>query len=81
MRDLLGRWQRGPIRTGVKPARPRLVGSTPVFHVRPWTDDDGDASRPDLIEGLEVIDRLRSRRDVPGCLVLVGAAAARSWAR
>jgi cell volume regulation protein A len=71
VRDLLGRWRRGPIGPDVKPARPRLVGSTPVFHVRPWTDDDGDASRPDLIEGLEVIDRLRSRRDVPGCLVLV----------
>ena len=53
------------------PPRPRLAGSTPVFHVRPWTDDDGDASRPDSIDGLEVIDRLRSRRDVPGCLVLV----------
>jgi cell volume regulation protein A len=71
VRDLLARWRRGPIGPDVKPARPRLAGSTPVFHVRPWTDDDGDASRPDSIEGLEVIDRLRSRRDVPGCLVLV----------
>jgi cell volume regulation protein A len=71
VRDLLARWRRGPIGPDVKPARPRLAGSTPVFHVRPWTDEDGDPSRPDSIEGLEVIDRLRSRRDVPGCLVLV----------
>jgi cell volume regulation protein A len=71
VRDLLARWRRGPIGPDVKPARPRLAGSTPVFHVRPWTDDDGDPSKPDAIDGLEVIDRLRSRRDVPGCLVLV----------
>jgi cell volume regulation protein A len=71
VRDLLSRWRRGPIGPDVKPARPRLAGSTPVFHVRPWTEDDGDANRPDSIDGLEVIDRLRSRRDVPGCLVLV----------
>jgi cell volume regulation protein A len=42
-----------------------------VFHVRRWTEDDGDASRPSSIEGLEVLDHLRSRRDVPGCLVLL----------
>jgi potassium/hydrogen antiporter len=71
VRDLLPRWRRGPIGPDVKPARPRLAGSTPVFHVRPWTDDDGDPGKPDSIDGLEVIDRLRSRRDVPGCLVLV----------
>jgi potassium/hydrogen antiporter len=71
VRDLLPRWRRGPIGPDVKPARPRLAGSTPVFHVRPWTDDDGDPGKPDSIDGLEVIDRLRSRRDVPGCLVLM----------
>ena len=30
-----------------------------------------DVSRPVEIDGLEVIDRLRSRRDVAGCLVLL----------
>ena len=71
VRDLLARWRRGPIGPEAAPVRPRLAGSTPVFHVRPWTDDDGDASRPSSIDGLEVIDRLRSRRDVAGCLVLL----------
>jgi potassium/hydrogen antiporter len=71
VRDLLARWRRGPIGPDVAPARPRLAGAAPVFHVRPWTEDDGDASRPEVIDGLEVIDRLRSRRDVPGCLVLL----------
>ena len=71
VRDLLARWRRGPIGPDVTPARPRLAGAAPVFHVRPWTEDDGDASRPEVIDGLEVLDRLRSRRDVPGCLVLL----------
>jgi cell volume regulation protein A len=71
VRDLIARWRRGPIGPDVAPARPRLAGAAPVFHVRRWTEDDGDASRPDTVEGLEVIDRLRSRRDVPGCLVLL----------
>jgi potassium/hydrogen antiporter len=30
-----------------------------------------DPSRPESIDGLQVIDRLRSRRDVPGSLVLL----------
>jgi potassium/hydrogen antiporter len=71
VRDLIARWRHGPIGPDVAPPRPRLAGAAPVFHVRPWTDDDGDASRPSSIDGLEVLDRLRSRRDVPGCLVLL----------
>jgi cell volume regulation protein A len=71
VRDLIGRWRRGPIGPGVAPARPPLVGAAPVFHVRRWSEEDGDPSRPESIDGLQVIDRLRSRRDVPGSLVLL----------
>ena len=71
VRDLIGRWRRGPVGPDAAPPRPRLAGAAPVFHVRRWTDEDGDPSRPDDIDGLLVIDRLRSRRDVPGCLVLL----------
>jgi cell volume regulation protein A len=71
VRDLIARWRHGPIGPDVAPARPRLAGAAPVFHVRPWTEEDGDAGRPTSIDGLDVLDRLRSRRDVPGCLVLL----------
>jgi potassium/hydrogen antiporter len=71
VRDLLERWRRGPIGPDAAPPRPRLAGAAPVFHVRRWSDDDGDASRPEAVAGLEVIDRIRSRRDVPGALVLL----------
>ena len=71
VRDLIARWRRGPIGPGVAPARPPLVGAAPVFHVRRWSEEDGDPSRPESIDGLQVIDRLRSRRDVPGSLVLL----------
>ena len=71
VRDLIARWRRGPVGPGAAPPRPRLAGTTPVFHVRRWSGDEGDASRPERIDGLQVIDRLRSRRDVPGSLVLL----------
>ena len=71
VRDLICRWRRGPVGPDAAPPRPRLAGATAVFHVRPWSDEDGDPSRPDEIDGLQVIDRLRSRRDVPGSLVLL----------
>jgi potassium/hydrogen antiporter len=71
VRDLLERWRQGPIGPDAAPPRPRLAGAALVFHVRRWSDEDGDAARPDAVAGLAVIDRLRSRRDVPGALVLL----------
>ena len=70
VRELLERWHSGPIGPEARP-KPRLVGGTLVFHVRPWSDDDGDPARPGEVGDLAVIDRLRSRRDVPGSLVLL----------
>jgi cell volume regulation protein A len=66
-RDLLERWRHGPL--GPPPrARPVLPQSA-VFTSRPWRPTDGDASRPAAVEGVEVVDRLRTRRDRPGALV------------
>ena len=40
--------------------------------MRPWTEDDGaDLGRPDEIAGIEISQRLRTRRDAPGALVLL----------
>lgn len=70
VRELLGRWRRGPIGPEAKPA-PRLAGVSRVFHTRRWSDEDGDPARPEAVAGLAVIDRVRSRRDTPGALVLL----------
>ncbi|MGI8512589.1 MAG: potassium/proton antiporter [Solirubrobacteraceae bacterium] len=69
-RELLDRWRSGPIQPRPKPSR-RLVAHAPVFSVRPWRDSDGDPHRPSEVAGQAVIDRLRTRRDVPGALVLL----------
>jgi cell volume regulation protein A len=71
LRELIARWRRGPIGPDAAPPRPRLAGAAPVFHVRRWSEADGDAARPDAVASLAVLDRLRSRRDVPGALVLL----------
>jgi cell volume regulation protein A len=67
--ELTVRWRTGPI--GPR-ARPRLPGSrAPVFSVRPWNEDDGDAASPDDCDGVPVVEQLRTRRDVPGALVVL----------
>ena len=53
---MIARWRRGPIGPEAAPPRPRLAGASRVFHVRPWSDEDGDASLPESIDGLQVID-------------------------
>jgi cell volume regulation protein A len=42
-----------------------------VFTARPWTEGDGDATRPSEVSGQPVIDLLRLRRDAPGSLVVL----------
>jgi potassium/hydrogen antiporter len=70
MRVLLQRWREGPV--GPPPRKARIPeGHAPVFHVRGWSDGDGDPGRPERVAGRAVVDRLRTRRDVPGALVLL----------
>src|SRR4051795_8005942 len=59
-------WRSGPI----GPLRRARLPSTraPVFSVRPWTDADGDAAAPDEVDGVPVVEQLRTRRDVAGAL-------------
>ena len=65
-RDLLARWREGPI-------GPRAI-SRPLPHSsivtsRPWGDGEGDPGRPGAVDGIEVVDQLRTRRDQVGALV------------
>lgn len=70
MRALLERWREGPV--GPPPRPPRIPeGHAPVFSVRRWEEADGDPARPERVAGRAVVDRLRTRRDVPGALVLL----------
>jgi potassium/hydrogen antiporter len=67
--ELIVRWRTGPI---APRERPRRHGSrAPVFNVRPWTEADGDAASPDDCDGVPVVEQLRTRRDVPGALVVL----------
>jgi cell volume regulation protein A len=71
MDALLERWREGPL--GPPPRKARIPeGHAPVFSVRRWDPQvDGDAARPENVSGRAVVDRLRTRRDVPGALVLL----------
>jgi potassium/hydrogen antiporter len=65
---MLERWRDGPV--GPR-TRPRAVpaGHSPIFTVRPWTEDDGDPSNPETVAGRRVIELLRMRHDDLGALV------------
>jgi potassium/hydrogen antiporter len=62
------RWRDGPIGEPPPPAPP-IRGAPQPFKVRPWTELDGDPGRPDEIDGVEVVGRVRTRRDRPGALL------------
>jgi cell volume regulation protein A len=67
--ELIVRWRTGPVG---RRERPRRLGSrAPVFSVRPWNEADGDAAAPDDCDGVPVVEQLRTRRDVPGALVVL----------
>jgi cell volume regulation protein A len=67
-RKLLERWRDGPIGRAAPP--PRTPRSSPsIFTTRPWRQSDGDPAHPVQINGIAVVDQLRTRRDVPGALV------------
>ena len=66
--DVMRMWRAGPLEAHKRP-RPRVLSRPAVTSVRPWTDADGDPSRPAEVYGTEVVDQLRTRRDEPGALV------------
>ena len=68
--ELLERWRRGPVHKPVRPPR-TYTGSVPVYTARPWAAADGDPSHPRAIGGNPVVEHLRTRRDIPGALVIL----------
>jgi cell volume regulation protein A len=67
-RELLRRWRTGPI-TGPERRAPQPRSRPSVTSIRPWQDSDGDAQRPRVLLGYDVVEQLRTRRDEPGALV------------
>jgi cell volume regulation protein A len=68
MEEVVARWSTGPV-TGDAVPRGHLTGSS-VFSSRKWDEErDGDPGYPSTIEGVEVRDHLRTRRDRRGALV------------
>jgi potassium/hydrogen antiporter len=62
------RWRDGPVGEP-PPPEPPIRGAPRPFKVRPWTEADGDPGRPAEIDGVEVVGRVRTRRDRPGALL------------
>jgi cell volume regulation protein A len=68
MDDVVARWSQGPV-VGDAVPRGRLTGSA-VFTSRRWDDErEGDPGYPREIDGVEVREHLRTRRDRRGALV------------
>jgi cell volume regulation protein A len=68
MDEVVTRWGSGPVAGDTVP-RGRLTGSR-VFTSRRWDEErDGDPGYPRQIDGVEVRDHLRTRRDRRGALV------------
>ena len=68
--ELIERWQHGPLAPEAE-RTPDVRGTSVIFSTRPWSDDDGKASDPHSVGGTPVIRYLRTRRDVPGALLLL----------
>jgi len=74
-RDLdaaMARWRSGPIGPPPRPPRP-VAARAPLFSVGPPRDGllAGPPERPEAIAGVDVVERLRIRRDAPGALVVL----------
>jgi cell volume regulation protein A len=65
------RWRAGPVGPKPRPERVNRASGAPIFTTRPWTDEDGDPDAPKRVLGLEVLERLGTRWDVPGALVVL----------
>jgi cell volume regulation protein A len=65
--ELMRRWREGPLEP---PARRRAGprGAT-IFTSRTGKPEAGEPSRPAEVSGVEVVEQLRTRRDIPGALV------------
>jgi cell volume regulation protein A len=68
MQAITERWQYGPFEDAER-KRPRVRGAGVIFSARPWSEDDGDPSRPESVLGVAVAEQMRTRRDEPGALV------------
>jgi cell volume regulation protein A len=68
---ILERWRTGPVARPVRPPR-TYTGSVPVYSTRPWSAEDGDPAHPRELRGQDVVEHLRTRRDIPGALVILG---------
>jgi cell volume regulation protein A len=66
---LLRRWRDGPI--APRPQRPVGQRAVSIFSTGRRMPVDGEPARPERVKGLAVTDQLRTRRDVPGALVVV----------
>lgn len=68
MEEVVARWSAGPV-VGDEVPRARLKGSS-VFSSRRWDEErDGDPGYPGEVDGVEVREHLRTRRDQRGALV------------
>jgi cell volume regulation protein A len=70
LEETRARWHSGPVGPAPRPARTPPTGA-PIFTTRPWTEADGDPDRPERVLGLAVVERLNTRWDVPGALVVL----------
>jgi cell volume regulation protein A len=68
MPDLLERWRLGPVEVPLQ-THARLRAGTAVFSTRSWSAEDGDPGFPKEVQGVAVVQQLRTRRDKPGALV------------
>ena len=65
------RWRSGPVGPRPRPVHANRASGAPIFTTRPWTEADGDPDSPTHVLGLEVLERLGTRWDVPGALVVL----------
>ncbi|HUR85166.1 MAG TPA: potassium/proton antiporter, partial [Solirubrobacteraceae bacterium] len=71
LEDARERWRSGPVGPRPRPERVHRPSGAPSFTTRPWTEADGDPDAPEKVLGLAVIERLGTRWDVPGALVVL----------
>jgi potassium/hydrogen antiporter len=70
LEDARQRWRTGPVGPAPRPPRSPATGA-PIFTTRPWGEADGDPDAPAQVLGLKVVERLNTRWDVPGALVVL----------